>query len=180
MNDTGLYRMDEPISNLAIGYYHDRKDGMAKLRNNLYQAPFSGTAAGGIYSTANDLLKFSRALFNNIFYKDVSKELLATRSTYDIKKLSEKEIKIRGNLIKADYSQYGFAGNWKPYGFAIWNNCYLGHTGGTVGATAILIIDPKTETIMIVLSNQDDLSTPLKIVNMTQRYLGLPVTLKNF
>jgi CubicO group peptidase (beta-lactamase class C family) len=64
MEDTDYYEADMPTPNIASGY---TSEGVAaaggKLRrNNIYTRPARGSSAGGGYSTAADLLKFSLAL----------------------------------------------------------------------------------------------------------------------
>ncbi|MEO6655504.1 MAG: serine hydrolase domain-containing protein, partial [Pyrinomonadaceae bacterium] len=60
MNSTDSYALDELPINTAFGYA-----GTAGARNrNLASLPGRGSSAGGGYSTATDLLKFSNALRN--------------------------------------------------------------------------------------------------------------------
>jgi CubicO group peptidase (beta-lactamase class C family) len=59
MADTDSYEVDKMPANSATGYMQ----AGAKTRvNNLFMRPARGSAAGGGYSTAEDLLKFSVAL----------------------------------------------------------------------------------------------------------------------
>ncbi len=61
MSNTAWYEADAIVPNLANGYtLEGSSDG--RLRNNHYTRPARGSAAGGGYSTAEDLLKFARAL----------------------------------------------------------------------------------------------------------------------
>jgi CubicO group peptidase (beta-lactamase class C family) len=68
MADTDSYEADVPTPNLACGYTR-RWDGQDRdsgpRRSNVYTRPARGSSAGGGYSTAEDLLKFSRALAEN-------------------------------------------------------------------------------------------------------------------
>ncbi len=64
MEDTDYYEADMPTPNIASGY---TSEGVASAggklrRNNIYTRPARGSSAGGGYSTAADLLKFSLAL----------------------------------------------------------------------------------------------------------------------
>jgi len=59
MKDTDSFEADEPTPNVAMGYY--REDG-GPLRENVYTRPARGSAAGGGYATADDLLRFEQAL----------------------------------------------------------------------------------------------------------------------
>jgi CubicO group peptidase (beta-lactamase class C family) len=60
MTNTESFEADKMPSNSAEGY--TKRNPQAKLQNNLPTRPMRGSAAGGGYSTAEDLLKFSLAL----------------------------------------------------------------------------------------------------------------------
>jgi len=62
MQNTDSYEMDAIVNNIATGYAsaNDRE-----RRGNIYTAPGRGSSAGGGYSTAEDLLKFTIALQNS-------------------------------------------------------------------------------------------------------------------
>ena len=61
MKDTKFFESDEKVGNLAEGYT-DMLAEKGKRRNNLDTRPAKGSSAGGGYSTAPDLLRFSSAL----------------------------------------------------------------------------------------------------------------------
>lgn len=61
MKNTKYFESDEKVENLAEGYT-DMGAEKGKRRNNLDTRPAKGSSAGGGYSTAKDLLKFSLAL----------------------------------------------------------------------------------------------------------------------
>ena len=84
MKATGSFAMNDPVPDLAMGYTrgmeHDHDDhhgptpGMdAPWRENGFMIPFTGTPAGGGYSTVGDLLRFRHAF--------VGHELLEPRYT---------------------------------------------------------------------------------------------------
>jgi CubicO group peptidase (beta-lactamase class C family) len=65
MGDTDSYEADVPVVNLAEGYtltWGGADHPGLSPRSNVYSRPARGSAAGGGYSTAPDLLKFARAL----------------------------------------------------------------------------------------------------------------------
>jgi CubicO group peptidase (beta-lactamase class C family) len=65
MENTGYYELNEVVSNRATGYLRDAAEdpfGIDPRRSNIMFIPFKGNSAGGGYSTAIDLFKFSRAL----------------------------------------------------------------------------------------------------------------------
>lgn len=60
MNDTDSFETDKKPANTANGY--TRRNPKNVLIDNISTRPFRGSAAGGGYSTAGDLLKFSQAV----------------------------------------------------------------------------------------------------------------------
>jgi CubicO group peptidase (beta-lactamase class C family) len=65
MKDSDSYEADAVVSNLAEGYTRnwDENDHAGEpLRRNVYTRPARGSAAGGGYSTAEDLSRFVQAL----------------------------------------------------------------------------------------------------------------------
>jgi CubicO group peptidase (beta-lactamase class C family) len=66
MQNTDWYEADSPTPNLATGYTREGAEDTKKTRrNNIYARPAKGSSAGGGYSTAEDLLKFTLALQTN-------------------------------------------------------------------------------------------------------------------
>ena len=64
MSNTEYFESDKKTANMAEGYTTEgvKTDDKNKRRNNLDTRPARGSSAGGGYSTAEDLLKFSLAL----------------------------------------------------------------------------------------------------------------------
>lgn len=65
MQNTDSYEMDAVVPNLATGYTQRGSDNARDdtgRHSNIYTAPGRGSSAGGGYSTAEDLLKFTLAL----------------------------------------------------------------------------------------------------------------------
>jgi CubicO group peptidase (beta-lactamase class C family) len=64
MSNTDSYESDAAVPNLARGYTR-RGDQAGQLTDNVNTRPGRGSSAGGGYSTADDLLKFSAAIRGN-------------------------------------------------------------------------------------------------------------------
>ncbi|MGH9595078.1 MAG: hypothetical protein ACRD5L_18445, partial [Bryobacteraceae bacterium] len=62
MNDSASYASDEIVPNRARGYTRNGVDDSPDLRDNILALPERGSSAGGGYSTAPDLLRFTKAL----------------------------------------------------------------------------------------------------------------------
>lgn len=66
MTSTDSFEADVPVPNLAEGYTRESGPSGQSVpgprRNNIYSRPARGSAAGGGYSTAEDLLRFANAV----------------------------------------------------------------------------------------------------------------------
>ena len=76
MVNTDCYELDKVTPNLAIGYDKDFTDSGVIFRNNIFSHVLRGGPQGGGYSTAEDLLKFERALRGNKLLKTESVKLM--------------------------------------------------------------------------------------------------------
>ena len=125
MHDTGALPEDVDVLGRARAY--TRKDGAwVDAADTL---PYRGTAAGGGYSTAADLLKFARALRAGILLSPASLAEATRRQT-----------------------------PWYGYGFMVGQRhgvAGFGHGGGAEGMNASLGIFPAQDTVVIGLANLD-------------------------
>jgi D-alanyl-D-alanine carboxypeptidase len=125
MSSTDSLTEADAVPNRSVGYMK----GPGGWVPNTDTLPWRGTAAGGGYSTAGDLLRFAQALESG---KLISKASLAAATT----------------PYKEDYG-YGFGineeGPQKSYG----------HSGGAPGMNGSLRIFPQLGYVVISLSNLD-------------------------
>ncbi len=137
MENTDSYEMDAVVSNLATGYTRrasndDRED--AVRRSNIYTAPARGSSAGGGYSTAEDLLKFTIALQNGkLLNAEYTRWILGGQMSDPPARAA---IKTSPVLVKT-------------------TNGGLGIAGGAPGINAAVELDVASGYTIIVLSNYD-------------------------
>jgi D-alanyl-D-alanine carboxypeptidase len=125
MTSTDSQPETEPVPNRSIGYTLENNNWVS----NADTLPWRGTAAGGGYSTAGDLLRFAQALEAA---KLISKKMLAEATA-------------------PQREQYG-------YGFAVRGEGPLrsyGHGGGAPGMNGELRIYPQLGYVLVGRSNLD-------------------------
>lgn len=124
MKETDSFEADVPVPNLAEGYTRPEEGG--DLRSNVYTRPARGSAAGGGYSTAPDLLRFTKALFADELLPPAYTEWVVARvEPVPGKPLGDRR---RGGL---------------------------GVAGGAPGINAILEADREPGWTLVVLANLD-------------------------
>lgn len=159
MKNTDNYESDKINSNLAIGYAMPPpvpgerptiQSSKLLRESNTKIIEVKGTSAGGGYSTAIDLHKFSKALLSG---KLVSHSTLASIT------------KGKVNMPIPGQPQSNHSGAIKyGYGFGeVFKNeiRIIGHNGGAPGAEAQLDIYPDLGYTVVVLSNYDRVVMPL-------------------
>lgn len=142
MTSTGAEPETAPVPDRAHAY--TKTDG--KWVRETATLPWRGTAAGGGYTTARDLLKFAIALQDG---KLISAESLAAAT--------------RPQNIKG----------WYGYGFMVSGEGHdrqYGHEGGAPGMNGILNVRPAQGCTVVGLSNFDP-STMANVVNFVTRRL---------
>jgi len=128
MTETGSLPEDIAVPNRSRGYTMLRGDTLADNANTL---PYRGTAAGGGYTTAMDLIRFADALRSG---RLLSNDMLAQATSPQ----------------RSD--------GW--YGFGFWIGGQgptrnWGHGGGAPGMNAALRIYPELDAVVVALANLD-------------------------
>jgi D-alanyl-D-alanine carboxypeptidase len=132
MKDTGSFPLDQVVPMRATGHARSQEQPGHWLSNSFVNV-FCGTSAGGGYSTADDLLKFGRALAQGSLLEPGLMSLYTTgvhpysKGKYALG-LSE-EI-IRGRRV-------------------------IGHSGGHIGIANELLVVPQTGEVAVILTNGD-------------------------
>jgi CubicO group peptidase (beta-lactamase class C family) len=151
MENTGYFETDKFTPNMAMGYatppnQNEQNQSEKTIReNNKQMLEVKGTSAGGAYSTAPDLYKFSEALLNS---KLISQESFNTVTTGKV--LMPKR-PINPVMKPPPDIKYGYG-----FGeFFINNVRIIGHNGGSPGVDAQMDIYPDSDYTVVVLSNYD-------------------------
>lgn len=134
MDDTGFFDRDEPVPNVAIGYYRDPGSATG-WREDTFKLSVGGTPATQAYSTVGDLHRFALALLDSTLVSGTSLEVMWRRY--------------------GEGDGYGFQVHERPIGKAV------GHTGGSWGASSHLTIYPESGYIVVALSNYRTGASPL-------------------
>lgn len=134
MDDTGYFDRDEPVRDVAIGYYHDTSSESG-WREDAFKLPVGPTPATQSYSTVGDLHRFALALLDGTLVSNESLEVMWRRY--------------------GEGDGYGFQVHQRPIGLAV------GHTGGSWGASSQLTIYPEAGYIVVALSNYGTGAAPL-------------------
>jgi CubicO group peptidase (beta-lactamase class C family) len=142
MKDTDSFEATQVVPNLAVGYRRDPLEdplGIYPRRTNIFFLPWKGSPAGGGYSTAPDLHRFSRALRGH--------KLLDARLTEEI---TSGKVEFRSPAGPRKYA-YGFVEQ------RIDGKDVRGHEGGGPGAgiNAELEMFWDGSYTVVVLANYD-------------------------
>jgi D-alanyl-D-alanine carboxypeptidase len=127
MQNSGFLPEDVSVVGRSIGY----TELNGALVSNSDSLPYRGTAAGGGYSTVNDMLKFANALQSGKF--------------------------IPASLLDQASSPQN-EGGWYGYGFQTRGKAemrYFGHSGGAQGMNADFRIYPEVGVVIVALANMD-------------------------
>lgn len=137
MANTSRFELKKMTSSIVIGDYEDIRDGQYVLGPNPYLQKYPGSAMGGMYSTAEDLLKFAEALRTGKLLKPETVRLMKTAK------------------IELSAPEYG-------YGVVLWQGPGIwGHSGRLPGADADVEIFGETGYVAIVLSNKTEANPPV-------------------
>ena len=136
MSDTGFYEPGKETPNLAIGYTTRSEGGqpLAEPRDNSNMREIKGGPAGGGYSTAPDMVKFSRALLGYKLLDKKHTELITT-----------------GKVDGPGGGRYGYGFGDNSTG----GKRSVGHNGGAPGIAADFAMFPDSGYTAVALMNSD-------------------------
>lgn len=131
MKSTGSMPEDHEPSKRAVGY--TKAGGVSDWRPNTDKLPYRGTAAGGGYSTVQDLMRFANALMTHKLLNAEHTRLLTSGKV---------------DALGGKYA-YGFIERISD------GVRSFGHGGNAEGMNGDLVIFPDTGYIVVVLANMD-------------------------
>lgn len=131
MHDSGFFRFDEPVRNVAIGYMRGTPPA-ASWRSNIYRVPVVGGADGGAHCTARGLDRFLHA------YSDGT---------------------LLGELNDTVLTPHADLGGGSGYGYGVWlyPDGRYGHDGGDPGVEVIVHRWPDADVHLVALCNMEGL-----------------------
>jgi D-alanyl-D-alanine carboxypeptidase len=123
MTSTFLDCYEDPVIDVVYGYtgFGDTTTDVTELHESV------GWSAGGLVSTAPDLIAFARGLFGGALFDD-PESLVAM-------------------MTPAPGSSYGLGITVQP--------AYMGHAGYIAGFRSLLSYVPKFDTVVVMLYNND-------------------------
>ena len=139
MEDTGFFRLDEPVPDLAVGYVR-RDDG--SWRTNHFSIPVVGGADGGAQSTCRDLDRFLTAYDDGTLLGDL------------------RDVVIHPHADAGD-------GFFEGYGVHLYPDGRLGHGGGDPGVQVLVHRWPDEDTDLVVLGNTEGLAGDVRDLVLT-------------
>jgi CubicO group peptidase (beta-lactamase class C family) len=140
MASTDFYAMDDPVPNLAIGYYWEYGEKDIIIKNNIFLHALRGASAGGGYSTIEDLLKFDTALRTNKLISAQSANLLFT---------------VEPVFESSQINKYGF------YVYEEENGRFIGASGGFEGIRNAMRMYIDSGYTFIVMQNLSQPFSPV-------------------
>ncbi|MBV1901387.1 MAG: beta-lactamase family protein [Kordiimonadaceae bacterium] len=145
MHNTGPEDVTKTIDNLAS--FHEVKEGVTQI------APFVDNsykwAGGGFIGTASDMAAFGNAHLNAGFHDSKTLTLLSTEQTikdgtpaeFAIGWMTASNMRTRLGMYKQLHHADSFSDG------LIW------HAGGSMGAVALLLVEPETQTTVAMMAN---------------------------
>ena len=127
MGSSGFLRLDEPHSDVAIGYLDPEVPG-GQRRTNIYSIPVIGGADGGALSTPRDLAVFLDRVADGSLMGPLTDEMLVPREDLG-------------------------DGYRHAYGFFYYPDGRFGHGGGDPGVACLVHRFPDEDADLVVLCN---------------------------
>ncbi|MBQ4822744.1 serine hydrolase domain-containing protein [Aquimarina sp. MMG016] len=175
MKNTEMEYSDSNTEGYAKGYTYLHEDSHKFGIPDAYAMPFS---AGGLRSTATDLLKFANALQLGTL---VRKETLATMISYA---LLSNGSRVYESLYSPSGQYPNFPNNIDKFGYGLgfqimdnFDTKVISHGGDIAGFNAIFINVPKSNSKLIILANTENgILSQLRAIEKTITNIELHIT----
>jgi CubicO group peptidase (beta-lactamase class C family) len=132
MADSGFFRLDEAVPDVAVGYL-PRASTDAPWRTNIYSIPVVGGADGGAMSTTRDLDTFLHRYADGTLLGDLTE------------------------VVQGRHADAG-GGFWSGYGLMHYPDGRYGHGGGDPGVDVLVNRWPEEDLNVVVLCNGEGLT----------------------
>ena len=149
MQNSDHYTKTETASGKAKGYYLPRDGSTTELISNQSDLGNIGAPAGGGYASANDMLRFATALYDDSLIDAQHREEMTTFKTPG-----------GGGGGYAYLYQDGRVNGQR----------YVGHNGGAPGINAEFAIFPDSGYTLVVLSNTNHNASP--VADQARQWIG--------
>lgn len=146
MGQSDHYDKFENISGKATGYFAVAEGG--EEISNFDDLGRIGSAAGGGYASANDMLRFATALYDGTLIDTEHREQMTTAKTPD----------------GSDGYAYLYLDG------RVNGKRFVGHNGGAPGINAEFSVFPDNGYVLIVLANNDNGATP--VADLVRQWIG--------
>lgn len=138
MKNTGYAHQATVIEKRASGYWFDQLERTYKNANHIYTSvPF---AAGGLYSTVEDLLLWNQALYSSTLLPEKYSSLITKKHFAD----------------RNTHYGYGCEILEMPIGNTSEATTVFGHSGGIDGFRTFSTYNPENKSTIILLNNTDN------------------------
>ena len=149
MSHSDHYNKVETTSGKAIGYFLPRESGTSQPISNFDELGNIGSPAGGGYASANDLLKFATALYDDTLIDKMQREEM---TTFKVQQGPDEGYA----YLYADQRVNG--------------RRFIGHNGGAPGINAEFSVFPDSGYTIVVLSNTNANATP--VADQIRQWVG--------
>lgn len=130
-------------------YYVKHKNG--RLQNAPYVDNSYKWAGGGFISSASDLVKYANAMLYSYQNNDDNSTSLRGYLRPETVRALWSEVKNTKCGWDKDGGSYGMGWGVMPkiekYGHALYRPFYVSHTGGAIGASSVLLVLPRDESM---------------------------------
>jgi D-alanyl-D-alanine carboxypeptidase len=154
MKNTEMEDVEKSSKNWVAGYAYNTEFKNPFTKPQYYHMPFS---AGGLRSTATDLMSFMKSLNSG---KLVTKKSLEMMTTYALLNNGQS---VYEKLFSPNGNKPDFPSNIEKFGYGLgfqiiqnYDTKVISHGGDIAGFNSVLMYIPKSKTTLVLLSNTEN------------------------